>query len=124
MEPLIPYMKKELFAQGEVLFHKGDSAEKIYYIRAGSVTVTEIDKELTEGSVFGEVGVFAPQRKRSASAICSRHSVIYSIHRDNVLQLYYQDPKFGLLIVRLLSRYVAENVDTILEFRNRPMVPS
>jgi hypothetical protein len=63
MEPLIPYMSKESFAQGEALFHKGDSAEKVYYIRAGSVTVPEIDKELTEGSAFGEVGVFAPQKK-------------------------------------------------------------
>ncbi len=123
LEPLIPYMKRESFAKGDALFRKGDKADKIYYVQAGAVTIPEIGRELGEGSVFGEVGIFAPEGRRSASAICAQSSRIYSIHRDDVLQLYYQDPRFGFLIVRLLSRYVLENVDAIVEFQNRPMLP-
>ena len=115
VEYLIPYMKKETHAKGEVLFHKGDTADRIYFLQRGIVTIPEIHKHLTQGTVFGEVGVFTSYPVRSASAICDAESEIYSIHRDKVLELYYQNPKFGFLIVNLLSRYVAESVDMILQ---------
>jgi len=111
VEYLIPYMKKETYAQGEVLFHKGDTADKVYFIQKGSVTIPEMHKHLTRGAVFGEVGVFDASTVRSASAMCSEASDLYSIHHDKVIELYYQNPKFGFFIVHLLSRYASENVD-------------
>ena len=115
VEYLIFHMKKETHAKGEVLFHKGDTADKIYFLQQGVVTIPEIHKHLTSGTVFGEVGVFTSYPVRSASAICDEESEIYSIHRDKVLELYYQNPQFGFLIVHLLSRYAAESVDMILQ---------
>ena len=115
VEYLIPHMKKETHAKGEILFHKGDTADKIYFLQQGVVTIPEIHKHLTPGTVFGEVGVFTSYPVRSASAMCDEESEIYSIHRDKVLELYYQNPKFGFLIVHLLSRYAAESVDMILQ---------
>ena len=117
VESLLPYMKKETFEDEGVLFRKGDAAEKVYFIQAGRVTIPEIRKVLTAGMVFGEVGIFTPSRTRSASAICGKTSVIYSIRKEEVLRLYYQNPKFGFVIVRLLSRYAKENVDAIVEFQ-------
>jgi len=116
IDGLIPYMTWEGHASGDALFRKGDPADKIYFIKSGAVTIPEVSKVMPEGSVFGEVGIFTPHRRRSASAICSVHSEVYSIHRDEVLKLYYQNPEFGFVIVRLLSRYVSENVDSIMEF--------
>jgi CRP/FNR family cyclic AMP-dependent transcriptional regulator len=116
---LIPYMQKETYAKGRVLFSKGDFADRIYFIQQGTVAIPEINKRLAQGTVFGEVGVFTAYTKRSASAICDEESEIYSIHRDKVIELYYQNPKFGFFIVHLLSRYASENVDTILELQRR-----
>ena len=116
---LIPFMKKEKHAKGEVLFHKGDTADKIYFIQRGIVTIPEVNKHLTQGTVFGEVGIFTSYTTRSASAICGEESEIYSIHRDKVIELYYQNPKFGFFIVQLLSRYASESVDTILQLQRR-----
>jgi len=124
IERLVPYMKREAFAHGSALFRKGDAADKIYFIESGAVEVPEVRRVLAEGSVFGEVGIFTPHRRRSASAICAQASVVYSIHRDEVLQLYYQNPEFGFVIVRLLSRYVSENVDTIMEFAHGNDLPA
>jgi signal-transduction protein with cAMP-binding, CBS, and nucleotidyltransferase domain len=119
VEYLIPFMKKETHAKGEVLFHKGDTADKIYFIQKGIVAIPEINKYLAQGSVFGELGVFTPYTKRSATAICGEESEIYSIHRDKAIELYYQNPKFGFFIVHSLSRYASENVDTILQLQGR-----
>jgi CRP/FNR family transcriptional regulator, cyclic AMP receptor protein len=112
-------MQKEAHTKGEALFQKGDTAEKIYFIQTGRVVIPELQRELTAGTVFGEVGVFSHRRTRSASAICVSDGIIYSIHIDKVLELYYQNPQFGFFIARLLCRYASENVDTIVAFQNR-----
>ncbi len=114
---LIPYMNKEEHSKGDVLFQKGDSAEKIYFIERGHIALPEIDKNLAEGTVFGEAGIFGPRNTRTATAICGSDCTVYTIHRDKVLELYYQNPKFGFFVVRSLSRYVSENIDTICEHR-------
>jgi CRP/FNR family cyclic AMP-dependent transcriptional regulator len=119
IEYLIPFMRKEKHAKGEVLFRKGDIADRIYYLQNGGVTIPEIGKQLDQGAIFGEVGVFTSSTTRSASAICSVESEIYSIHRDQVIELFFQNHKFGFLIVHLLSRYTSENVETILHWRRR-----
>jgi CRP/FNR family transcriptional regulator, cyclic AMP receptor protein len=102
-----------------VKFRKGDTADKIYFLQQGIVAIPEVNKHLTQGTVFGEVGVFTAYTVRSASAICDEESEIYSIHRDKVFELYYQNPKFGFFIAHLLSRYAAESVDTILQSQQR-----
>jgi len=117
VEALIPYMTRKVFAEGEALFLKGETAGEIFFIQVGRVVIPELNKDLREGTMFGEVGIFTPEGRRSASAVCARRSVIYNIHRDDVIQLYDQNPKFGLFVVRLLSRYVTENVDAIVEFQ-------
>ncbi len=121
---LIPYMNKEEHSKGDVLFQKGDSADKIYFIERGHIALPEIDKNLAEGTVFGEAGIFSPRNTRTATAICGSDCTVYTIHRDKVLELYYQNPKFGFFVVRSLSRYVSENIDTICEHRLNNIKPN
>lgn len=119
VEYLIPFMNRERHAAGEVLFRKGDPADKIYFIQKGTVSIPEIDKLLGQGTIFGEVGVFAAHTTRSASAVCTEACEIFSIHRDKVLELYYQNPRFGFFIVHALTRYSMENVESILQLQQR-----
>jgi CRP/FNR family transcriptional regulator, cyclic AMP receptor protein len=106
---LIPYMRSERHRAGESLFSKGDPADKLYLVDTGSVLFPEVDRRLSEGGVFGEVGLFAPQGLRSVSAICTEDSRLYAITKDKVLELYYQDPRFGLFLIRLVSGIVERN---------------
>jgi CRP-like cAMP-binding protein len=50
---------------------------------------------LSDGAVFGEVGLFAPQHRRALTAACDDECRLSTITRDRVLELYYQNPKFG-----------------------------
>jgi hypothetical protein len=124
VEVLLPYMKKETHAKGETLFQRGDAAEKIYLIDKGVVAIPEVAKRLAAGTVFGEVGIFSADAKRSASAVCAEACDIYSIHRDKVLELFYQNPKFGLFIIRLVSRYATESVDAKVQSGSQPQTSS
>ena len=114
VEYLIPYMKKEHHAKGEELFKKGDKAEHFYFIENGVVEIPELKKKLKKGSVFGELGVFVPNSRRAAGAVCKAECDIYSIHKDKMFELYYQNPKFGFFIVHMLARYASDNASKLI----------
>jgi len=107
-EYLIPYMRSERHPKGEMLFSKGDAADKLYMIEEGSIFFPEVGKRLSSGAVFGEVGLFAPQGVRSLSAVCEEDCRLHAITKDKVLELYYQNPRFGFFLIRMVSALVQE----------------
>lgn len=111
---LIPYMKKVNGSEGKVLFKQGDIAEHIYYLQQGKVEIPEFYKYIGDGTIFGEIGVFIPNTARTAGAICASDCVIYRIHKDKALELFYQNPEFGFFIVRLLAKYLGDSVESIV----------
>lgn len=106
---LVPYMQTETHAAGDVLFEKGDPANRLYVIEHGHVRFPEIGKVVSAGQVFGEVGLFAPQNVRALSAVCDEDCRLYTITREKVLELYYQNPRFGFFLIRLVAGLVLEN---------------
>lgn len=103
---LVPYMQTETHGAGDVLFQKGDPADRLYIIQDGRVRFTEIEKVMSVGEVFGEVGLFAPQNVRTLSARCDSDCRLHTITRQKVLELYYQNPQFGFFLMRLVSGIV------------------
>ena len=107
-ESLIPYMRSERHSRGETLFSKGDAADKLYLIEEGSIFMPELGKRLSDGAVFGEVGLFAPQSVRTVSALCEQDCRLHAITKDKVLELYYENPRFGFFLIRLISALAQE----------------
>jgi CRP/FNR family transcriptional regulator, cyclic AMP receptor protein len=107
-EYLIPYMKSERHMRGETVFSKGDVAEKLYVIEEGSIFLPESGKRLSRGTVFGEVGLFAPQSRRSLTAVCEEDCRLHAITKERVLELYYQNPRFGFFLIRMVAALVEE----------------
>ena len=116
---LIPFMEKKSSTKDTVIFSKGDNAEKMFFLQNGNIKIPEIGKILEPGSIFGEVGIFSPNSKRSAGAICVSDCELYTINRDKMLELYYQNPAFGFFIVRILSDHIEENVNALLKMENK-----
>lgn len=108
IESLVPYMKNERVPQGQRLFSKGDAANCLYLIRSGTLELPEISKTLGAGSVLGEVGVFSREARRTTSAVCVEDCELFSITAEKVMELFYQEPRFGFYIVRLLSQHLTD----------------
>jgi CRP-like cAMP-binding protein len=108
LDVLIPYMRSEVHAKGETLFRKGDVADRLYVVEEGSVLLSEPGKRLDRHAMFGEVGLFAPNGVRSATAVCEDDCRLYAIGKDRVLELYYQNPRFGFFLIRTVSALVHE----------------
>ena len=103
---LIPFMTAEAGRKGDILFRQGEPADRLYLLQTGRVGFSELDKHVSPGALFGEVGLFAPHGKRTLTAVCEEDCRLATISRDKVLELYFQNPKFGLFLIRLISGYV------------------
>jgi len=109
LEPLIQFMRLEKAKSGSILFRKGDRPDRMILIKSGIVLLQEIDIELGKDDLLGEIGIFTPENSRTATAICKSDCEIYTLSHEVMLQLYYQNPKFGLFLVRLIVRRLTDN---------------
>ena len=109
MEWLTPLMSHQTLRSGDVLFRMGDPANSMYLILKGSVRVVELDVALGPGSLLGEIGVFAPDNRRTGTAVCESEVEVGAITDQKVLQLYYQNPRFGFYLFRLVLQRMLEN---------------
>lgn len=109
MEWLIPHMSRLGFEPGHVLFRKGDPANTMYLILEGSIRLEELGVSVGKGALLGEIGLFAPENRRTATALCEGDVHVGAITDAKVMQLYYQNPTFGFYLVRLVIERLLEN---------------
>jgi len=112
LDALIPFMKHETVKQGQWLFRKGDLADRLFILKKGRIELTEFNKTLEPGAVFGEVGIFSESAVRTSSALSAEDCELHSLTGAKTIELFYQDPRFGFSIVRALARYVSEGADS------------
>jgi len=102
IESMMPFMTKIDFKKADVIFRQGESADKLYYLVSGSIRFPEIEATAVPGDIIGEVGVFSPCKTRTASAVAESDSMLLTLGDQKVLELYHQNPEFGIFIVRMI----------------------
>jgi len=110
---LRPYMRSQKYRAGAVLFERGDPADRLYFLAEGRVELPEVGRTLQPGQMFGEIAFFAPDRQRSSSARCASACTVLSIDEDTFKQLVYQNPDFGLEVVRLIAGRLSQDVQRL-----------
>ena len=108
-----PYMRSRRHAAGRTIFQRGDPADRLYFLADGAVELPEVGRLLQPGQMFGEIAFFAPDRQRSSSARCLAASTVLSIDEATFRQLVYQQPDFGLEIVRLIAGRLSQDVQRL-----------
>lgn len=109
MDFLVPFMVKEHFKKGDKVFSKGDEADKIYYLQEGRVRLSEFGVSLKKGDIIGEIGIFSKDKKRTASLLCESDAIFLTIADKQILQLYFQNPKFGMYLVQMIIHRLVQN---------------
>jgi DNA-binding NarL/FixJ family response regulator len=111
IEWLLPYTEAKIVGPGEVLFHKGDDGDALYFIERGCVQLLELGVRLTDGSVLGEIGIFAPEHRRTATARCEVDTRLLRVGAEQARRLYVENPHFAYHVLRLIcSRLIADRV--------------
>lgn len=98
---------------GETVFAKGDLADAIYYPVSGRFRLIEIDVDIGPGDVIGEIGLVAPDKRRTQSFTCIESGELLVITYRQVKQLYFQNPRFGFFLLKLVTQRLLENCNRI-----------
>jgi CRP/FNR family cyclic AMP-dependent transcriptional regulator len=107
---LLPHMRRRAFSSGEVLFRKGDAADRILYLARGELRLAEIGEPIRAGAVIGEIGLFSPDRQRTQTVSCATDGELYEMTEEMIFQLYYQNPKLGFYFIRLVASRLLKDV--------------
>ena len=107
---LLPHMRRRSFKAGEILFRKGDVADRLIYVARGELMLEEIGKPVAAGELIGEIGLFSPDRKRTQTILCATDGELGEITDEMIFQLYYQNPKLGFYLMRLVAARLLQDV--------------
>jgi cyclic nucleotide-binding protein len=110
MDWLKPFMTRQRFRKGDVLFHRGDEAGAMFYTVTGRFRLTETATDVALGQIVGELGLLAPDRRRTRTLACVEDGEVLTISYRAVEQLYYQNPKFGFYFLRLTTERLFHDV--------------
>lgn len=106
---LLPHMSDECHQKGEILFRKGDPARALYYIQQGKVALPEIGKQLEEGTLFGEIGIFAPEHSRTCTAQCATDARLFCLTAERAKRLYFENPQFAYHVMQLIAQHLLDD---------------
>ena len=107
---LLPHMRHRSFKAGEVLFRKGEAADNLIYIARGELRLAEIGQPIGPGELLGEIGLFSPEKRRTQTLVCETDGELYHMTDEMIFQLYYQNPKLGFYLMRLLAERLLRDV--------------
>ena len=98
MDWLKPFMTRRKYSKGDVLFRKGDRANEMFFTVTGKFLVTELDIELPPGRLVGELAFLSPDNRRTQSLECTEDGEVLAITYDRLLEIYFQNPEWLLLL--------------------------
>lgn len=113
MDWLKPYMSRRTTKRSEVLFQKGDLSSAMYYTLTGRYRLKEIEQDIGPGQPIGEIGLIAPENKRTLSFECIEDGELLTISYDHLKQLYFQNPEFGFYFLQLISQRLFRDIERL-----------
>jgi len=114
IQSVLPYMTKRSYPAGYILLRKGEKADRLFYLLEGELEIAELKKVLKPGAMVGEIGVFAPNQKRTATIVCRTECKLFELTNNKAKQLYFQDRSFGFAVLQLIIGRMMENNERLL----------
>lgn len=107
---LKPFMTRRQYFRGDLLFQKGDAADEMYYTVSGKFLLTELGIEVAPGQLVGEMGLLAPENRRTATLECLMDGEVLTLSYEKLRELYFQNPQFGFYFLKLTSERLLQNI--------------
>ncbi|MEL7258685.1 MAG: cyclic nucleotide-binding domain-containing protein [Pseudomonadota bacterium] len=103
------YGKRRDIPAGDVLFEKGDPVDSLYYLAEGLVEIEGQNVTVPAGNIFGEMAFFNSSAERMATVRCVEDTVVYELNEKRFTRLQYEDPKFAMAVMRLVTKRLVAN---------------
>jgi CRP/FNR family transcriptional regulator, cyclic AMP receptor protein len=109
VEWLRPFMKETRRKAGEILFSDGDYADCLFMVVAGEIYLEQIDHTLRAGDLFGEIGLFSADRRRTQTARAITDVDLLWISESELAQICYSKPGLSFYFLRLTTTRLIAN---------------
>ena len=116
-EWLLPHMTRRQVKAGTTLWHKGDKATEMLYLESGQLNLLEYDEAIGPGSLVGEIGLFAPDNRRTRTIVCATDCTLYGLSAEAMALLYYENPKLGYHVMRVIVARLLHDADVATKRR-------
>jgi len=90
------------------------------FVERGQLKLLENDETIGPGSLVGEIGLFAPDNRRTRTIICATDCTLHALAAEAMAQLYYQNPKLGYHVMRVIFARLMHDVDVANQRLRRP----
>jgi CRP/FNR family cyclic AMP-dependent transcriptional regulator len=118
-EWLRPFMKEAQWNAGEVIFNRGDHADRLYMIITGDIHLEQIDHTIRAGDLFGEIGLFSADHKRALTDVD-----LLWISEGELAQICYQNPGIAFYFLKLTTNRLLANASRGLTGTEAPLPAS
>jgi len=108
-EWLLPYTRPKSFKAGQTVMERGQYATAAFYIVDGDVEIVELGQTCGKGTLLGEIGLFTPDGRRTATVRCTTDVEMAVIDYDQFKELYFQNPQFGFRLLHLVVARLQRN---------------
>jgi hypothetical protein len=108
---LVPHMKRRKVKAGTVLWRQGDPANEMVFLEKGSLRIQEYGELLGEGTLVGEIGIFARDNRRTLTLVCETDCILHRMTSEAMMQLYYLSPQLGFEVMRLVVARLQRDVE-------------
>ncbi len=115
---LKPFMKDAHVKAGEIIFNKGDYADRLYMILAGDIHLEQIDHTMHAGDLLGEIGLFSADHQRTQTARALNDVHLLWISEGELVQVCYQNPGIAFYFLRLTTNRLIANASNLLSQKN------
>jgi hypothetical protein len=105
-----PFTSTRRVKAGEVLFSKGETADRLFVVVSGRYRLAESGIEIPPGAVVGELALLSPDKTRTQTLKCSEGGDLLEMTYAQIKQLYFQNPTFGFFFLEITSRRLFENM--------------
>ena len=103
------YGQKRTIPAGSRIFERGDPVDSLFFVASGRVLIEEVGAEILPGDIFGEIAFFTDAATRTATARTVEQAEVYEIDRKRFMRLQFEDPSFGMSVMRTVTRRLAAN---------------
>lgn len=110
MDWLKPFTQQRKLKAGEVLFHKDEEADRMFFVVSGQLRLRGIDVVLNPGAMVGELGFLSTDKRRAQTVECVTDTTLLTIGYDRLEELYFQNPEFGFYFLRLATARLFDNI--------------
>ncbi|HEX2850690.1 MAG TPA: Crp/Fnr family transcriptional regulator [Acidimicrobiales bacterium] len=129
LEPLAAQARSRLYGPGEFVFREGDPAANLYVVASGQLKESWLSPDGDElvseifvtGAVFGEPGLFAPERNRVVDVVAMTRSELLVVPRQSLVDFATAHPPVLLRILEGLAAQVRSLTEELVGVAFRPI---